>query len=217
MENAMHMETIDLDDIPDDAPFGPATRIAMGTCLKNAKRNGTAVLVTGSAGSWSHEVEDGAVRLAREQFHSLLLSIVGHPAPVVADAAGHVSGMGFAVFAAADMRFAASASTFQIGEDTGVTALTTGAFRLLTERLGRSRAEELAYTGRTLGSHEALNMGLLTRRDAFADGIEAPREIVSGPEASALKRAATSALLPELREQLDYDAWLALVAAGEQP
>jgi 2-(1,2-epoxy-1,2-dihydrophenyl)acetyl-CoA isomerase len=206
---------INLDSFVSGSPLDADVRAGVRAALKEARKSDTAVLLTGSAGTWNHACAPGDARSANRDFHSLVVSLVSHPVPVIAAVAGKVSGLGLALAAAADVRIAQSGSTFQVGDDRDATGLTTGSFRMLTALLGRAHAEALVYSARTITADEAVAIGLVSQADASqADGEMLLGEL-SGSAASSLKRAATSASVAELTERLAFDAWLALTAAEE--
>lgn len=193
----------------------PGGRERLRVALKEARRDAQVLVIVGEAGTWEHARAAGDARVAQREFHSIALAVLAHPAPVVAAVAGAVTGFGLALAAAADARLAAEGTTFRVS-DPGV-ALESGAYRLLVDLLGRAHADALVYSGRPRSVEEASRVGLVTGPLASRADAEQLAEALSTPAAAAFKRAATSALIPRLTEQLEYDAWLALTAAGETP
>lgn len=215
-----HMEgrfivKINLNSFAGESPLDSSVREALGEAFREARKQDAPVLLTGSAGTWNHACVPGDARSAHQEFHSLVTSLVSHPAPVVAALDGKVSGFGLALAAAADVRIAQSGSTFQVGDDRGTTALTTGSFRALTALLGRAHAQALVYSARTITLDEAMAIGLILQVNTSQADAELLFGDLYGSAASSLKRAATSVSVAELTERLAFDAWLALTAAGE--
>lgn len=201
------MKLITLESLDRDA------RRELRGALKEARGDAQVLVIAGEAGAWDHSREAGDARDAQREFHSIALSVLAHPAPVIAALAGSVSGFGLALAAAADARLAADGTKLRVSEP-GV-ALESGAYRLLVNLLGRARADELVYSGRELTVEEASRIGLVSGPLMSMADAEQLAETLSTPGAAAFKRAATSALVPQLTEQMEYDAWLALTAAGE--
>jgi enoyl-CoA hydratase len=83
--------------------------------------------------------------------------------PVLAAVQGYCIGAGIDLIAACDMRYAAADAQFSIREvDMGMAA-DVGTLQRLPRILGDGILRELAYTGRTVDSAEALAIGLVTR------------------------------------------------------
>ncbi|GAA1422506.1 enoyl-CoA hydratase/isomerase family protein [Agrococcus citreus] len=189
-------------------------RRGLRAALKDAGRAGGALVIAGGPGSWQHERQPGDARAAHRDFHSLLLAVVAHPAPVVAAVAGEATGFGLALAAAADVRLVAADAAFRVTEPGS--ALETGAYRLLVRLLGRARADHLVYTGVPMTGEEASALSFASAELGSADAERLADTLVT-PGAAAVKRAAIAGLVPALTEELQYDAWLALSAAGEAP
>ena len=100
------------------------------------------------AGSWMRSWQD--------YFHSLGT----FPKPIIAAVNGVAAGAGFETALLADVRIASHRSRFVMAEvDVGLPAIVGG--HLLTLHLGRSRAQELVLTGRSLSVEEADDCGLV--------------------------------------------------------
>lgn len=190
-------------------------RQGLRAALKDARKAGGAVVIAGGPGSWQHERQSGDARAAHREFHSLLLAVIAHPAPVVAAVAGEATGFGFALAAAADVRLVAADGAFRVTEPGS--ALETGAYRLLVRLLGRARADHLVYTGFPMTAEGASALSFASAELGSIADAERLADSLSAPGATAVKRAAIAGLVSELTEQLQYDAWLALTAAGEAP
>lgn len=185
-----------------------SSRAEIRTRLKVAKKGRQAVVLDGTAAAWDHIPANGEAERAGEEFHLLLLAVLGHPAPVVAVLRGQVSGFGTALAAAADIRLGEGKVSISTG---GVTAaLATGSYRMLSNLLGRARADQLVYAHTPLSAEHAVAWSLL---NSTTDGAPATAEFDTD-ESRLLKRAATAGLLSTVSEQLEYDAWLAVAASG---
>lgn len=179
--------------------------------LRFARKAGEAVIIDGYAKSWNHRLADGEADDAKAHFHDLLLSVLGHPAPVVTVLRGDVTGFGTALAAVADGRLVDGEVRISTGPIS--VALTTGSYRALWHLLGRARADSLVYGQRSLTTQEAEQWSLLTV--PFEETIAAQQ--FDSEDAKLLKRAATAGLVPKWTEQLEYDAWLAKATAGVAP
>lgn len=208
------MHVIELESLRGRALDAEARR-GLRAALKDARKAGGALVIAGAPGSWQHERQPGDARAAHRELHSLVLAVIAHPAPVVAALAGEVTGFGLALAAAADVRLADDGTTFRVSEPGS--ALETGAYRLLVRLLGRARADHLVYSGSALTVADASALSFVSAALGSLADAERWAEDLSTPGAAAVKRAATAGLASELAEQLQYDAWLALVAAGEAP
>lgn len=208
------MQVIDLDSLQGGA-LDAEVRVALRGELKDARRAARPVVIVGSPGSWNHGRAADDARSAQRELHSLVLAVIGHPAPVVALVSGETTGFGLALAAAADVRLATADAVLRVAADAAV--LETGAYRLLCLLLGRAQANDLVYIGRSLTAREAATIGLVSAADATTADAAAMADSLSTPGAAAVKRASTAALVSQLAEQLEYDAWLAMAAAGETP
>lgn len=190
-------------------------RTEIRSALRDARRGGTAVLLSGAAGSWAHKRQSGDAALAPTDFHPLLLAVIAHPAPVIVALQGAVMGFGLALAAAADVRLVSEGTSFRVGGP-GV-ALETGSYRALVGLIGRGQADALVYSDRELDAAEAVQHGIVTAMLTDAADAEERATELSTAAAAAFKRAASARIAPQLTEALEYDAWLALIAAGESP
>ncbi len=101
--------------------------------------------------------------------HGLVLRMVDHPVPILVAAAGHCLGGGLEVAMAGHLMFAAP--TAKLGQpEIKLGVFAPAASCLLGERIGRARAEDLLFSGRSVGAEEALSMGLV---NGLADDPEA--------------------------------------------
>jgi len=93
------------------------------------------------------------------------------PIPTIAEIDGHALGGGFELALACDLRVATSRSTLGLPE-VAIGGLGTNGLVRLISMVGKSRALDLVYTGRTLSATEALDMGLVNR--VVEDHAESP-------------------------------------------
>ncbi|MCG2841123.1 enoyl-CoA hydratase/isomerase family protein [Sandaracinobacter sp. RS1-74] len=108
---------------------------------------------------------DGALRLAArlEAGQRIVRRLRALPVPSVAAVEGGAYGISFALAMACDMIFAANDATFGAPfVDYGLVP-DGGAAWFLNRRIGRARASEILYSGRSLDCGEALSLGLIAR------------------------------------------------------
>lgn len=101
--------------------------------------------------------------------HQLVLRMVAYPVPILVSIKGQCLGGGLEVAASGHLLFAAPDAKF------GQPEIVLGVFApaascLLPERMTRALAEDLLYSGRSIGAEEAARSGLL---NAVADDPEA--------------------------------------------
>jgi len=101
--------------------------------------------------------------------HQLVLRMVAYPVPILVSIKGQCLGGGLEVAASGHLLFASPDAKF------GQPEIVLGVFApaascLLPERMGRTLAEDLLYSGRSIGAEEAARSGLL---NAVADDPEA--------------------------------------------
>lgn len=142
-----------------------------------------------------------------KSLHALVRRMLDYPVPVLVAVRGRCLGGGLEVAMAGHMIFAAP------GAGLGQPEMMLGVFApaascLMPERLGQARAEDLLYSGRSVGGAEALAMGLV---DAVADDPEAAaaayvEEQLKPKSASSLRlavRAARAGYCRRVRARLD--------------
>ena len=95
-----------------------------------------------------------------KSMHALVLAMVDYPVPILVSAAGQCLGGGLEVAMAGHLMFAAP--TAKLGQpEIKLGVFAPAASCLLGERIGRARAEDLLFSGRSVGGEEALSMGLV--------------------------------------------------------
>lgn len=213
---------IDLPDPGEGSRLGPDDRRSLQSQLKRARKSGApAVLIRVATDAWAQDPIANAAALSAEQvskeFHGVVVDLFSLDVPVVAHLAGRVTGLGFALALACDVRFAAPAASLGVGRPETGNALVSGASWLLAHRAGSALVADLTWTGRHLDAEEALRLGLLSGLSSDESAAtEATARLAAAPGAgSALKRSHNAKLVRELTDQLDYDSWLATVAARD--
>ncbi len=106
--------------------------------------------------------------------------------PVIAAIEGHAVAGGLELAVWCDLRVAAADATFGVYcRRWGVPLVDGGTFRL-ARLIGQSRAMDLVLTGRGVGAHEAMTMGLINRiaepGHALADALALAAELSKFPQ-----------------------------------
>jgi enoyl-CoA hydratase/carnithine racemase len=131
-----------------------------------------------------------------KRFSEVVLKMRRCPQPVLAALRGAVSGGGFVIACAADLRFAdPSARMNSAFVRLGLSASELGLGWLLPRLIGAGRAADMLLTNRAVGADEALAMGLVSRVHARDDLTNACRTT-----------AEQLAALPPLALRLSKDA-----------
>jgi enoyl-CoA hydratase/carnithine racemase len=98
-----------------------------------------------------------------EQGQRIVSRLRALPAPVIAAVEGGAFGIGWALALSCDLVFASESAKFGAPfVDFGVVP-DGGAAWLLTQRIGRIRAAELIFSGRTISAADAYGLGLVSR------------------------------------------------------
>lgn len=104
-----------------------------------------------------------------KSLHALVRSMVNYPLPFLVSIKGQCLGGGLEVAAAGSMLFAAPDA--KLGQpEIKLAVFAPAASCLLPERIGQARAEDLLFSGRSMGAEEALASGLV---DYLAEDPEA--------------------------------------------
>jgi len=151
-----------------DAGMITALRAALGEHLPGARLRAVLLEAEGPHFSFGASVEEhlpeSCAAMLRE-LHALILQIVASPVPVLVAVRGQCLGGGLEVAAAGHRIFAAPGAT--LGQpEIKLAVFAPAASCLLPERIGHSRAEDLLFSGRSIGAEEAHRIGLV---DALAD------------------------------------------------
>jgi enoyl-CoA hydratase len=146
---------------------GAGPGFCSGTDLKEARER---------HGGQRMGVEQGMAtqqRLAR-----LILGLRRIPQPVIAAVNGVAAGGGFCFALAADIRIASHSARFVASFiNIGLSAGEIGSTYLLPRLVGVSRAADILYTGREVGSEEAERIGLVSRRVQDGTVVAAALEV----------------------------------------
>jgi cyclohexa-1,5-dienecarbonyl-CoA hydratase len=151
-----------------DAAMIAALRAALREHLPGARLRAVLLEAEGPHFSFGASVEEhlpGSAAAMLRELHALLLTLVASPVPVLVAVRGQCLGGGLEVAAAGHLIFAAPGAT--LGQpEIKLAVFAPAASCLLPERIGPSRAEDLLFSGRSIGAEEAHRIGLV---NALAD------------------------------------------------
>jgi cyclohexa-1,5-dienecarbonyl-CoA hydratase len=151
-----------------DAAMIAALRAALGEHLTDARLRAVLLEAEGPHFSFGASVEEhlpGSCAAMLRELHALILQLVGSPVPVLVAVRGQCLGGGLELAAAGHMIFAAPGAMFGQPE-IRLAVFAPAASCLLPEKIGPSRAEDLLFSGRSIGAEEAYRIGLV---NAVAD------------------------------------------------
>jgi len=151
-----------------DAAMIGALRAALGEHLTDARLRAVLLEAEGPHFSFGASVEEhlpGSAAAMLRELHALILQIVGSPVPVLVAVRGQCLGGGLELAAAGHLIFAAPGAMFGQPE-IRLAVFAPAASCLLPEKIGPSRAEDLLFSGRSIGAEEAHRIGLV---NAVAD------------------------------------------------
>lgn len=95
-----------------------------------------------------------------KSLHSLVRGMINFPLPILVSIKGQCLGGGLEVAAAGSMLFAATDA--KLGQpEIKLAVFAPAASCLLPERIGQAKAEDLLFSGRSMGAEEALATGLV--------------------------------------------------------
>ena len=129
-------------------------------------------------------------------FHALVIRLLDTPVPVMVAINGQCLGGGLELALSGHLIFAQPSA--MLGQpEIKLAVFAPAASCLLAERIGRARAEDLLFSGRSVGAEEGSRMGLV---NAIAEDPEAAAlayfdEHLSGLSASSLRYAVAAARL----------------------
>lgn len=176
--------------------LAPSTMEELGTALAEASADETVSVVvlagtgrafcTGADLARLPDDRDAVMRAAG----ALVEAVVDCDVPVVAVAHGVTAGYGVSLVAAADVALAAESATFSL-PFTGIGVMPDGGLtHTLPAAIGRSRAAELAFSGRAMGAVEAASVGMVSR--VLPDGeLTAAADALAGQIGVLPRRALT--------------------------
>jgi 2-(1,2-epoxy-1,2-dihydrophenyl)acetyl-CoA isomerase len=148
----------------------------------------------------------------RERFHPIILAIREMPKPVVAAVNGAAAGIGCSFALACDLIVAAESSYFLLAfVNVGLVA-DGGSSLLIPERVGFTRAAEMAMLGERVGAPKALEWGLInlvvTDVTLEAEAAALADRLAKGPTRSyaGTKRQLNAWLFARIEAQLELEA-----------
>lgn len=192
-----------------DAAMIAALQSALGEHLSGARLRAVLLDAEGPHFSFGASVEEhlpescaGMLR----QLHALILRLLECPVPVLVAVRGQCLGGGLEVAAAGHLIFAAPDA--KMGQpEIKLAVFAPAASCLLPERVGQARAEDLLFSGRSIGAGEAHRIGLV---NALADdpgqaALAYFEQFLAPQSASSLRfavRAARAGFLARVSEKL---------------
>lgn len=180
-----------------DAPMIAALRAALSQHTSNNRLHAVLLDAEGPHFSFGASIEEHLPNACVDmihQMHSLILQIVESAVPVLVSVRGQCLGGGLEVAAAGHFIFAApDALLGQPEVKLGVFA--PPASCLLPEKVGQSQAEDLLFSGRTIGAEEAYRIGLVNvvAEDPEQAAINYFQEFLAPLSASTLRFAVRAA------------------------
>ena len=193
-----------------DAAMIAALRSALGEHLSGARLRAVLLDAEGPNFSFGASVEEhlpeACARMLHE-LHALIRQLLGCTVPVLAAIRGQCLGGGLEIAAAGHRIFASPSA--KLGQpEIKLAVFPPAASCLLQERIGQARAEDLLFSGRTIGGEEAHRIGLV---DALADdpsmaALAYFEEFLEPLSARSLRfavRAARAGFLERVTEKLD--------------
>ncbi len=155
-----------------------------------------------------------------EHYNPIARALATMPKPVVAGLNGVAAGAGASLAMAADLRIVAESAGFNLAFAGIALSADTGASWYLPRLIGLGRARDLLLRPRTVGSAEALSLGLASEVVPDADLADRARavaaELAAGPTVAyaALREVTRFSLTHDLDESLDLEGeWMARTGA----
>ncbi len=216
-----------------NAMHGPMWTALREAALELAKTPPRVLIITGTGGHFSAGMDLSprnpifarlapaaagsdvpAMRALIEELKSTMNAFADLPCVTVSAIDGACCGSGLELALATDLRVASGGAFFSLPETLVGLAPDVGGAVRLTRLVGRSRATDLALTGRRIDAAEAERWGMIDRlvaNDAFKAALELANDLLSGaPEASR----ATLSVIRSVPELSDADAFEAETQAG---
>jgi 2-(1,2-epoxy-1,2-dihydrophenyl)acetyl-CoA isomerase len=175
-DGALAILTLDRADVLN--AFDEALTSALGDAVREAgtDRGVRAVVITGAGRAFSagQDLRDRAAALERgsdlrlgdelrRRYHPVISGIREMRKPVVAAVNGVVSGAGFGLAVACDVRIASSSASFRAGWGKVGLVPDAGSAFFLPRIVGWGRALDMILTSESVDAAEALRIGLVTR------------------------------------------------------
>ncbi len=128
--------------------------------------------------------------------HALVIRLLAYPVPVMVAIDGQCLGGGLELALSGHLIFAAPGAMLAQPE-IKLAVFAPAASCLLAERIGRARAEDLLFSGRSIGAEEGLRMGLVNAIDENPEAAALAYfdQHLSGLSASSLRYAVSAARL----------------------
>jgi 2-(1,2-epoxy-1,2-dihydrophenyl)acetyl-CoA isomerase len=190
-----------------------------------ADREARAIVLTGAGRAFSSgaDLRSGLESLTeagapdvrtelREVYHPLILRVRTVPKPVIAAVNGPAVGIGASLALASDLIVAARSAYFLMAFVNIGLGLDGGASHTLVERVGHTRAFEIAYLGERIAADTALGWGLINEvvsDDQLEQRVnELAQRLAAGPPGSyaAIKRTINHHAYAGFAELLDLEA-----------
>ena len=191
------------------------------------------IVLTGAGNSFSagqdisemEDVQEAEVsyhKHLRETYNPLILKIRQIEKPVIAAINGTVAGAGLGIALACDLRIAADNAKFTVGF-TGIGLVPdSGVSLLLPALIGLGRATEYTFSNLPISAQDALSWGMVNRlvpaEDLAATATQISMMIAMGPVKAfgATKKTFNHAMLPNLKEMLEYEGELQEIAGKSE-
>jgi 2-(1,2-epoxy-1,2-dihydrophenyl)acetyl-CoA isomerase len=148
----------------------------------------------------------------RDIYNPCVLAVREMPKPVVAAIQGAAAGLGASLALASDLVVAAESSYLLFAFVNIAVMPDAGALRFLAERVGLTRAAEIAMLGERLPAAKALEWGLVNRVVAddavYAEGMALAQRLAVGPTVAIanIKKTLNETSQPDLAAQLAIEA-----------
>ncbi|MDD5762049.1 MAG: cyclohexa-1,5-dienecarbonyl-CoA hydratase [bacterium] len=172
-----------------DAAMIAALRAALDLHLPGTHLRAVLLEAEGPHFSFGASVEEhlpGSCAAMLGELHALLLTLVASPVPVLVAVRGQCLGGGLELATAGHLIFAAPGA--MLGQpEIKLAVFAPAASCLLPERIGQARAEDLLFSGRSIGAEEAHRIGLV---DALAE--DPSQAAIAYFEEHLAKRSASS-------------------------
>jgi 2-(1,2-epoxy-1,2-dihydrophenyl)acetyl-CoA isomerase len=155
---------------------------------------------------------DALFRTVPEHYNPIVTALATMPKPVIAAVNGVAAGAGASLAFASDYRLLADSAGFNLAFSGIALSCDTGSSWTLPRLVGRAKAIELLYEGRTIRAEEALELGLASRVVAgdtlMAEARALAERLAAGPTAAygAIRRSVAFAAGHTLEESLGFEA-----------
>ena len=184
-------------------------------CITGAGRGFSSGADLKDLGARDEVTENGrpdVYRVLTERYHPIITGIRRMPKPVVAAVNGPAVGIGLSLALAADLVIAKESAYFLLAFVNIGLVPDGGSSLFVPERIGLTRATELAMLGERVPARQAADWGLINRAvpdDAFAAEVDAlVTRLADGPTASfaGTKRQLNAWLFERMDVQLELEA-----------